>query len=92
MKGSILVLMGIALGCAAGAAGFGPTNSIGQTAGGPHAVAQYCTDTADFNNTAALDSLVRKAGDDGWELVGVYRPAAHLGVTHVDYVCFRRPR
>ena len=92
MKGSILVFLGLALGCAAGAVGLTPSTSIGQTAGGSPKVAQYCTDTSDFNNTAALDSLVRKAGDDGWELVGVYRPAAHLGVTHVDYVCFRRPR
>lgn len=91
MKGSILVFLGLALGCAAGAVGLTPSTSMGQTAGWPK-VAQYCTDTADFNNTAALDTLVRKAGDDGWELVGVYRPVAHLGVTHVDYVCFRRPR
>ena len=68
------------------------SHTIGQTASGSLEVAQYCTDTSDFNNTAALDSLVRKAGDEGWELVGVYRSAAHLGVTHVDYVCFRRPR
>jgi hypothetical protein len=92
MKGSILVLFGLALGCAAGAVGLTPSTSIGQTATGAPKVAQYCTDTNDFNNTAALDSLVRKAGDEGWELVGVYRPAAQLGITHLDYVCFRRPR
>jgi hypothetical protein len=92
MKGSILVLFGLALGCAAGAVGLIPSTSIGQTATSTPKVAQYCTDTNDFNSTAALDSLVRKAGDEGWELVGVYRPAAHLGITHVDYVCFRRPR
>jgi hypothetical protein len=92
MKGSILVLLGLAVGCAAGAVGLTPSTSIGQTASAPFAVAQYCTDTGDFNNTAALDSMVRKAGSEGWELVGVYRPAGHLGVTHVDYVCFRRPR
>lgn len=57
----------------------------------PIAVAQYCTDTGDFNNTSALDALVRKAGAAGWELVGVYR-ANTLGATKVDYVCFKRPR
>ena len=91
MKGSVLVLMGIAVGCAAGAAGLAPSKGVGQTAGGAHVVAQYCTDTGDFNNTAALDGIVRKAGDEGWELVGVYRPSS-LGVIKVDYVCFRRPR
>jgi len=91
MKGSFLVLIGIALGCAAGAAGLAPSRSVGQTPGSPAAVAQYCTDTGDFNDTAALDSLVRRAGREGWELIGVYRPAP-IGATHADYVCFRRPR
>ncbi len=90
MKGSVLVLIGLALGCAAGAIGLAPSTNVGQ-ARAAGSIEQFCTDTADYNNTAALDSLVRKAGSDGWELVGVYRPTA-IGGTHVDYVCFRRPR
>ena len=90
MKGSILVLLGLVLGCAVGAVGLAPSTTVGQ-ARAAASVEQYCTDTADFNNTATLDSMVRKAGYDGWELVGVYRPT-QLGATHVDYVCFRRPR
>jgi hypothetical protein len=89
MKGSVLVLMGIALGCAAGAVGLTPSRSIGETRGA--SVEQYCTDTGDYNDTSALDSIVRKAGNEGWELIGVYRPS-NLGATHYDYVCFRRPR
>jgi len=91
MKGYVLVLMGIALGCAAGAAGLGPSVSVGQSAGGAQAVQQYCTDTGDFNDTKALDEIVRRAGADGWELVTVAR-ATPMGATHTDYVCFRRPR
>jgi hypothetical protein len=34
---------------------------------------------------------VRKAGEQGWELVGVYRPSP-IGYSKVDYVCFRQPR
>jgi hypothetical protein len=91
MKGSALVFVGLALGCAAGAVGLVPSRSIGQTSGNSSAVAQYCTDTGDFNDTAALDGVVRRAGSEGWELIGVYRPTG-IGATHVDYVCFRRPR
>jgi hypothetical protein len=90
MKGYVLVLLGIAVGCAAGVAGLGPTSSVGQT-GGARAVEQYCTDTGDFNNSDALDALVRKAGSQGWELVTVAR-AENIGLAKVDYVCFRRPR
>jgi hypothetical protein len=91
MKASALVLVGITLGCAAGAAGLAPSRSVGQTPANPAAVAQYCTDTGDLNSTAALDGVVRRAGAEGWELIGVSRPT-QLGLTHVDYVCFRRPR
>jgi hypothetical protein len=91
MKGIGLVLVGIALGCAAGMVGLAPSTDVGQARAGASTVAQFCTDTGDFNNTAALDSAVRRAGDEGWELVGVYRPTA-LGTTHADYICFRRPR
>ena len=91
MKGIGLVLMGIALGCAAGMVGLAPSPNVSQARAGVLGVAQFCTDTGDFNNTAALDSAVRKAGDEGWELVGVYRPT-EIGTTHADYVCFRRPR
>jgi hypothetical protein len=89
MKASVLVLMGIAVGCAAGAVGLGPARNVSRAATG-QAVAQYCTDTGDFNNTEALDALVTKAGHEGWELIGVYRPS-QIGATHADYVCFRRP-
>ena len=90
MKGYVLVLLGIAVGCAAGAAGVGPSVSVGQTGGG-RAVEQYCTDTGDFNNTDALNALVQKAGGQGWELVTVARAEA-VGVSKADYVCFRRAR
>jgi hypothetical protein len=90
MKGYVLVLLGIAVGCAAGAAGVGPAVSVGQT-GGARAVEQYCTDTGDFNNTDALNALVQKAGGQGWELVTVARAEA-VGVSKADYVCFRRAR
>jgi hypothetical protein len=89
MKGSILVLMGVALGCAAGAVGFAPSRSVGQTRSA--AVEQYCTDTGDYNNISELDRMVRAAGNDGFELIGVYRPNS-LGATYHDYVCFRRAR
>lgn len=106
MKGSLRMLIGIVLGAGAAAAvALTPASSVGQVPAAPAptapatpppparplAVAQYCTDTGDFNNTASLDSLVRKAGAQGWELVGVYRPNT-LGATKVDYVCFKRPR
>jgi hypothetical protein len=97
MKGSLRVLMGIILGAGAAAVvALTPAASVGQTAGTPPpghllAIAQYCTDTGDYNNTGALDGLVRKAGAQGWELIGVYR-AAPMGATKVDYVCFKRPR
>jgi len=91
MRASLLVLFGIALGCAASAVGLGPSPSLGQGTQTWAQVSQYCTDTGDFNNTNALNDLVKRAGDAGWELVGVYRPAP-LGMTHADYVCFRRPR
>jgi hypothetical protein len=52
-------------------------------------VDQYCTSTGDFNNIEAVDQMVRRAGSDGWTLVGVYR-ATQVGATHEDYVCFRR--
>jgi hypothetical protein len=90
MKGYVLVLLGIAVGCAAGAAGVVPSVSVGQ-AGGARAVEQYCTDTGDFNNTEALNALVQKAGGQGWELVAVARAEA-VGVSKADYVCFRRAR
>jgi len=90
MKGYVLVLLGIAVGCAAGAAGLAPSRSVGQT-GGARVVEQYCTDTGDFNNPQALNALVQKAGGEGWELVTVARAEA-IGVSKVDYVCFRRPR
>ena len=90
MKGYVLVLLGIAVGCAAGAAGIGPSVSVGQT-GGARAVEQYCTDTGDFNNTEALNAVVQKAGAQGWELVAVARAEA-VGVSKTDYVCFRRTR
>ena len=54
-------------------------------------VEQYCTDTGDFNNSDALDKLVRSAGAQGWELVTVAR-AENIGLAKVDYVCFRRGR
>ena len=104
MKGSLRMLIGIVLGAGAAAAvALTPASSVGQVPAAPAvaatpppparplAVAQYCTDTGDFNNTAALDSLVRRAGAQGWELVGVYRPNT-LGATKADYVCFKRPR
>jgi hypothetical protein len=90
MKGYILALLGIAVGCAATAAGLGPSPSVGQT-GGARAIEQYCTDTGDYNNTAALDTTVRQAGAAGFELVAVAR-AENVGVTKFDYVCFRRAR
>jgi hypothetical protein len=86
-KSSVLVLCGVVLGCAATAVVTRPAGRSAHAAGG--SVAQYCTSTGDFNNVQALDDLVKTAGRDGWELVGVYRPAA-LGATHEDYVCFRR--
>ena len=88
MKASVLALVGIVVGCAAGAVGLAPTRAQPAPA---VAIAQYCTDTGDFNNTEVLDRLVRQAGKEGWELVGVYRPSP-LGATRLDYVCFRRPR
>ena len=105
MKGTARLLIGIVLGAGAAAAvALSPSVSVGQVPPAaapapapaspparPTAVAQYCTDTGDFNNTSALDGLVRKAGAQGWELVGVYR-ANTLGATKVDYVCFKRPR
>ena len=90
MKGYVLVLLGIAVGCAAGAAGIGPSVSVGQT-GGARAVEQYCTDTGDFNNAEALNAVVQKAGGQGWELVAIAR-AENVGVSKADYVCFRRAR
>lgn len=90
MKGYVLALLGIVVGCAAGAAGLAPSTSVGQT-GGARPVEQYCTDTGDFNNSEALDKLVRKAGSEGWELVAVAR-AENVGMAKVDYVCFRRAR
>ena len=52
---------------------------------------QYCTDTGDFNNAEALNAVVQKAGGQGWELVAIAR-AENVGVSKVDYVCFRRAR
>jgi hypothetical protein len=83
------VLLGIAVGCAAGAVGFVPSASVGQA--GARGVEQYCTDTGDFNNTEALNGLVQKAGSQGWELVTVARAEA-VGMSKADYVCFRRAR
>ena len=90
MKGYVLVLLGIVVGCAAGAAGLVPSVGVGQT-GGTRAVEQYCTDTGDYNNTDALNAVVQKAGVQGWELVTVARAEA-VGMTKWDYVCFRRAR
>ena len=87
MKGYVL---GIAVGCAAGAAGVVPSVSRSQTAAA-RLVEQYCTDTGDFNNTEALNGLVQKAGAQGWELVTVARAEA-VGMSKADYVCFRRAR
>jgi hypothetical protein len=88
MKSSALVLLGIAVGCAAGVVGLAPSIGVSRAA---TPIAQYCTDTGDYNNSRAVDAVVRKAGEQGWELVGVYRPA-NIGYSHVDYVCFRQPR
>lgn len=88
MNRTVLVLLGLAVGCAAGAVGIVPSVSVGQTASA-RVVEQYCTDTGDFNNTEALDALVRKAGGQGWELVTIARPN-EIGMTKADYVCFRR--
>jgi hypothetical protein len=90
MNRYVLVLLGLALGCAAGAVGLVPSASVGQT-GSTLAVQQYCTDTGDFNNTEALNALVQKAGAQGWELVTVARAEA-VGMSKADYVCFRRGR
>ena len=88
MKASVLALVGIIVGCAAGAVGLAPTRAQVAPAA---AIMQYCTDTGDFNSSDALDKLVRSAGAQGWELVTVAR-AENIGLTKVDYVCFRRGR
>jgi hypothetical protein len=90
MRASLLVLIGIVVGCAAGTVAQLPSAG-GRRATAAGAVEQYCTDTGEYNDTAALDALVRKAGAAGWELIGVYRPDK-LGATWADYVCFRRAR
>jgi hypothetical protein len=64
--------------------------SAGQT-GSVHTIEQYCTETGDFNNVAALDAVVRHAGTEGWELAAVARAEA-VGMSKSDYVCFRRAR
>ena len=90
MRASLLVLMGIAVGCAAGAVALAPSPGVSH-AGSRVVVEQYCTDTGEYNDIKAVDDLVGRAGKEGWELVGVYRPN-QLGATYADYVCFRRPR
>jgi hypothetical protein len=91
MKGPVLVLLGIALGCAAGAAGLVSKTSLGQRASGGPAVDQYCEATGEYNHIGALNEVVRRAGAQGWELVTIARPAP-LGATHSDWACFRRAR
>jgi hypothetical protein len=86
MKNGVLVLCGILLGCAAQSA-IGSSRLGTARAAGP--VDQYCTSTGDYNDVGKLDSLVKQAGQSGWALVGVYRPAA-VGATLEDYACFRR--
>jgi hypothetical protein len=90
MKGYVLVLLGIAVGCAVGAAGFAPSSTVAQT-GGVRSVEQYCVDTGDFNNVGALDAAVKKAGAEGFEVVAIAR-ANTLGMSKSDYACFRRAR
>jgi hypothetical protein len=87
MKKSATVPVAVVLGCVVVAAGFLLSSRVGWSAT-PSAVQQYCTDSGDSNNVVPVDDLVRRAGAEGWDLVGVYRPAASLG--NVDYVCFRR--
>jgi hypothetical protein len=86
IKNGVLVLCGILLGCAAQSA-IGSSRLGTARAAGP--VDQYCTSTGDYNDVGKLDSLVKQAGQSGWALVGVYRPAA-VGTTYEDYACFRR--
>jgi len=85
MRAAWLVLAGMAVGCAAATA---TTYSAGRPARAASPVRQYCEGTGDFNNVAKVDAVVKEAGREGWELVGVYRPAE--GVVREDYVCFRR--
>jgi hypothetical protein len=86
-KPTVLVLTGILIGCATAAV----TRSSAPPARAAGAVEQYCTTSGDFNNIAAVNDVVKRAGEKGWELIGVYRPV-QLGATFEDYVCFHRPR
>ena len=80
MKGYVLVLLGIAVGCAAGAAGVVPSVGVGQTGGG-RAVERSCTDTGRLQQRRRRsNALVQKAGGQGWELVAVARAEA-VGVS-----------
>jgi hypothetical protein len=85
MKAILFVLSGIAVGCAAATV----SRSASTPARAAEVVQQYCTTSGDYNNVQAVDDLVKRAGREGWELVGVYR-AAPLGATREDYVCFKR--
>ena len=85
MKSAVLVLSGIALGCAAAAV---VPQLHGKSAVAAGEVEQYCTSTNDYNNVEALNITVKNAAKKGWELVGVYRPG--VGGTLYDYVCFKR--
>jgi hypothetical protein len=85
MKAILFVFSGIVVGCAAATV----SRSVSTPARAAGAVQQYCTSSGDWNNVQAVDQLVRRAGHEGWELVGVYRGAAQ-GVNREDYVCFRR--
>jgi hypothetical protein len=87
MKPALLVLTGIALGCSAAAVTRLSANRPARAANA--AVEQYCTTSGDYNNIKAVNTLVKQAGERGWELIGVYRPH-HLGASYEDYVCFRR--
>jgi hypothetical protein len=90
MRASLLILLGIVVGCAAGAVVQSPLGT-GRATAAAGVVEQYCTDTGQYNDVAAVDQLVRKAGQAGWQLIGVYR-ANPLGMARTDYVCFYRPR
>ena len=88
-KSALLILTGILVGCAAAtvATPTGPRSPKLASAAG--AVQQYCVGSKNFNSVEAVDRIVRKAGEDGWSLVGVYR-ATPMGMSHEDYICFKR--
>jgi hypothetical protein len=88
MKPVVLVFAGIVIGCATAAVVRPGPEAPAHAAAG--AVEQYCATSGDVNDIEAVDNLVKRAAQKGWELVGVYRPTP-VGVVHEDYVCFRRP-